>query len=1192
MNQAQPTPRLRETQAPAPSHRWLPALLSCVLLGAMTGTGGLRAQEKAPASVSATPADLAKYDKNKDGVLEADELAAKQKAEDKLAKQTVTETRHDDEQEAVVMDPFTVQGDKDGYYGSNAMSGTRLNSKVEDLASAVTVVTLDEMNDFAMLDINDIFSYQAGAEGLNEYTDFSVETSGNYNDNSMASPTSANRIRGVGAANVSMGNFETSGRVPIDKVGIDGVEITRGPNSSIFGLGNPSGTVNVIAATGSLNKNKTRVEVRADSFGGYRESLDINRVILKNKLAFRVSEVLMHTGYPQKPSGTNTARYNFMVKYQPFPKTTITASYLDYRYSGIRTNTLLPRDSVSSWIAAGQPTWDPVTAKAYAMDGTTVISNNGKIPSYFTSAYQQTGRGSALLFVDGGTVNYWTAPRGTATGTPLGIPIPIGSSTNPAVWDANVKASQASYNYVFPTFGALGSTQPLLKGTLAYSGYDWKRINLAAINKEFNRTGQSMVQLTQTIFDTPENLLALQAGWFREDSKLSQNFPYGKPYGYYMVDVNRRRLDGSPNPNFLRPFISIPDVSYTERPLTNDTFRGQLAYKFDMSREKGWKHWIGIHQLSAYTEYKHFITRRYTYKPAMLDDHAWLPAGVNRATSTASGGIYGPELYNQNSPTGTRNYAMYYVGDATGNDIDYAPTPYSPGTYGYTFGNAATGAFTTEPTQLGFAGSLDATGGINNILKVQKTYGAVLQSHVVNDSIIPTIGLRHDKIYNQNGFSPRMMPDGKTPDYTWDERWDGDWTVDSGTTSTQGVVVRPLTWLAGTRVDKFIKNQTWFSGISFYGNRSDSFLPADPAIDLHGHVVSNPSGKGQDYGFWLNLFDSKFNVRVNRFQNQVFGSRTGVSSTIANRVLGIDFYDGNASRDFALNNRATQWITAQNPGITSDQLLTQLSQTMHLTPGFVSLMTALQASDEVVTEPEDTLSRGYEIEANYNPTHFLTFKANLTEMRTIQATIAPGLLQYIDERMPYWTSIVDPTLAPTAANPNSLWWLNQYAGPTAFSPKSYFDGTNVSAPLTVAKAQQGLSLPTVRRYTAKLASNLQLSGLTDHPILKAFNVGGGVRWGSPVGIGYYGIKDANGIYTALDRNRPIYAPSTIAVDLNIGYTTKVFFSKKTGVKLQLNIKNVAESGRLLPINAWPDGTITAYRIADPQQILLTATFDL
>jgi len=141
----------------------------------------------------------------------------------------------------VQLSPFEVSGAGDrGYYGANTMSGTRLNSRIEDLASSMTVVTKEQMADFAMLDINDIFSYEAGTEGTGNFTDLSFNNNGDPVDNTHLDPNNANRIRGLGSANISFGNFATSGRVPLDPINIDGVEISRGPNSNIFGLGNSS----------------------------------------------------------------------------------------------------------------------------------------------------------------------------------------------------------------------------------------------------------------------------------------------------------------------------------------------------------------------------------------------------------------------------------------------------------------------------------------------------------------------------------------------------------------------------------------------------------------------------------------------------------------------------------------------------------------------------------------------------------------------------------------------------------------------------------------------------------------------------------------------------------------------------------------------------------------------------------------
>ena len=59
--------------------------------------------------------------------------------------------------ETLVLSPFEVVASNRGYFSSNTMSGTRLNSKIEDLGQSITVMTKEQMSDFAMLDINDVF---------------------------------------------------------------------------------------------------------------------------------------------------------------------------------------------------------------------------------------------------------------------------------------------------------------------------------------------------------------------------------------------------------------------------------------------------------------------------------------------------------------------------------------------------------------------------------------------------------------------------------------------------------------------------------------------------------------------------------------------------------------------------------------------------------------------------------------------------------------------------------------------------------------------------------------------------------------------------------------------------------------------------------------------------------------------------
>jgi hypothetical protein len=269
------------------------------------------------------------------------------------------------------------------------------------------------MADFAMLDINDVFLYGANTEGTGTFTDM-LEGSGNggVTDNVAGDPANANRVRGIGNANVSNSNFETSNRVPIDPIDADGVEISRGPNANIFGLGNTSGTVNIVGVTANPRRDRVQVGFRADSFDGHRASLDVNRVLRADKLAVRASAVWQRDGFDLKPSGVDTTRYNGMVQFRPFKKTTVNASFQYYRASGNRPNSIPPQDAITAWRNAGSPTWDPLTS-SMKIDG---VVTRTTTPAYLYTQASNFGQ----LFVDRDGLKILSASYGVTGDTPVG----------------------------------------------------------------------------------------------------------------------------------------------------------------------------------------------------------------------------------------------------------------------------------------------------------------------------------------------------------------------------------------------------------------------------------------------------------------------------------------------------------------------------------------------------------------------------------------------------------------------------------------------------------------------------------------------------------------------------------------------------------------------------------------------------
>jgi hypothetical protein len=1125
-------------------------------------------------------------------------------------------------EEVVQLSPFEVKAEAKGYYSPNTMSGTRINSSIQDLASSITVVTKTQMQDFAMLDVNDIFLYAANTEGTGTYTDFVVDRNGSVADNVQLNPTQANRVRGIAPANISLDNIQTMGRVPIDPIDVDSVEISRGPNANVFGLGNPSGTVNLVPSSANVTRNATEVTARVDSYEGYRTTLDVNRVILPNKLAIRASGVFQHDGYERKPSGTNTVKYNGMLKYRPFKTTTISASVNYYRMNGNRPNALPPRDNISYWIASGRPTWDPPTGQIH-VNGVTVgtytsATYNG--PDYFSAT--EIGATYNQMFIDQGGLGYWSAPQTTTNSTPLAGATTAGPT------------SGGQYDRFLLTTGFAGSAgtaarpsgQPLFTTTPTISDksiYDWTSINLSAPNRLMDRTITTNLQLEQEFLNTNRQLLVGQVAFMREDSQRYQRNLLGiandnGQSGQLQVDINERMLDGSANPYFLRPFIATGKPRTVWAPAKWDTYRAQLAYKLDLTHEQNWLKWLGMLQVTGYDEYKYQINRLYSYRDAIADNKTWIPPGLYRANQAAVAGT--PALI-----VLTQGLYRYYVGDNVGNNIEYAPQEFKYGTYPFVWGNNTTHVFNTEPTTLGLTASTDSSGGTNNLKQVQKTVGLVAQSHLLKDSLVVTVGTREDRVFSRYGNpQPALLnADGETFNYSLINQWAFDYRANQGKTTTVQYVARPLQelsflndWDKGSGVGHFFADV--LRGLSVNYNHSNSFIPTPPAQDLYLNVLPNPTGQDKSYGMGLNLLDGKVVLRVTHYETAQYNSRNSDANTICQRVIRTDLpLAGTTPARFVLqtvagaltattgpNNNQFGWIRTVNPTFTDQQVIDELAKEMQIP---TALQTALINPSPPVAATNDVLARGTEAELNVNLTKFWTVSANFVDKQVYIKNVSSTLQKWIDQRMPVWTSLVDPAASTNWAatgtnsaandvdavtgvrgNPNHLWWIHNYGG--SQSPQQNFIAF-VQAPYAVIKALEGQAQPQTRRYNARVSTNVRLEGLTDNHFLRNFSVGGAVRWESPGAIGFYGNADANGVYQSLNVNAPIYDKARVYYDAVVSYKVKLF-GGKVPASFQLNVRNLTEGGRLQPVNAYPDGTINTYRIIDPRQFILSATFDL
>ena len=101
---------------------------------------------------------LAQYDRNHNGRLDSDEIAAMQTENGRGARTQLAGTAGD----VVTLSPFEVNaGTSKGYYAENTLAGSRLNARAVDLASSITVVTKQQLKDTGAWATNDVFMYEA-----------------------------------------------------------------------------------------------------------------------------------------------------------------------------------------------------------------------------------------------------------------------------------------------------------------------------------------------------------------------------------------------------------------------------------------------------------------------------------------------------------------------------------------------------------------------------------------------------------------------------------------------------------------------------------------------------------------------------------------------------------------------------------------------------------------------------------------------------------------------------------------------------------------------------------------------------------------------------------------------------------------------------------------------------------------------
>ena len=138
----------------------------------------------------------------------------------------------------------------DGFFEDVIVTAEKRNESLQDVSQAVTALTTAEIEVKGLDSIVDLTSIVPGvtvAKNEGYKTVISVRGVGNEtNQNAIAAPSVAYHIDGIFIA--SPFSLQT------DFIGVDRIEVLRGPQGTLFGQNSTGGAINVVTKVPSLNE--------------------------------------------------------------------------------------------------------------------------------------------------------------------------------------------------------------------------------------------------------------------------------------------------------------------------------------------------------------------------------------------------------------------------------------------------------------------------------------------------------------------------------------------------------------------------------------------------------------------------------------------------------------------------------------------------------------------------------------------------------------------------------------------------------------------------------------------------------------------------------------------------------------------------------------------------------------------------
>lgn len=450
----------------------------------------------------------------------------------------------------IVLTPFQVNAEEDvGYMGQSTLAGSRLNTSLKDTAAPISIFTDELMSDIGITNFDELATW-----GVNTQIDYNADA---VNQNNMLFSPGANpTVRGLRAARAR--NYY-QWVLSQDVYNVERAELSSGPNAVLFGLGAPGGIFNASTKRAQANRSFYRFESKVGSHNYLRNHLDINQLLVKDRLALRVNLLKMESESWRDWEWNDSERAHVALTWKVTANSTFRAEWEDGKVS---MNT--PR-TFSTFLS--HHAWTEAHAAALAAAG----GNEAAIPEGSAGGFFRPYRGASTYF-------RYTGAALPATVTQQSGVYPVYLTQSGILYDA-----AGEMRVQLPTPRTAVYDDPYVPNHVWVKGPHDTR------SQDGNTHSFSYeAKLADNVF--------FEAGYNKQ-----RNY-----YDYYgtdlnlglQVDLNLTLPDGTPNPNVGRYYL---DSIAQQRVALDDreTYRAMLSYEYDARKKSPW---LGWHRFAAMYE--------------------------------------------------------------------------------------------------------------------------------------------------------------------------------------------------------------------------------------------------------------------------------------------------------------------------------------------------------------------------------------------------------------------------------------------------------------------------------------------------------------------------------------------------------------------------------------------------------------